>query len=230
MPIDALLFDMDGVLVDTEPLHEEATRRILQHYSLPVPDGLFDRFRGRPDRTLFAERLDASRDSAADVPTLVREKAEIYDALIDDLTPRPGIPDLLRFLSERSIPRACVTSATRTDQRAVFEQCGFDARFDAVVTADDVERGKPHPEPYRRGAGLLDVNPNRCCVVEDSPYGIRAAVDAGCTAVGVPTSFAAAELRDAGATFVADTSSALQQWLADRLRDPSQPPIDRGRH
>mgnify|MGYP006271718777 CR=1 FL=1 len=217
MPIDALLFDMDGVLVDTEPLHEDATRDILQRYALSVPDDLFDRFRGRPDRDLFAERLEEAAEADVDVPTLVREKAEVYETLLDNLAPRPGIPDLLRFLGDRSVPKACVTSATRTDQRAVFDRCGFDSLFDAVVTADDVERGKPHPEPYRRGAGHLGVDPDRCCVVEDSPYGIRAALEAQCIAVGIPTSYPEATLRDAGASFVTGDTPALQRWLSDRL-------------
>jgi len=217
MAIDALLFDMDGVLVDTEPLHEDAARRVLRKHDLAIPDDLFDRFRGRPDRVLFAERLSESPSVTLEVPALIREKAAIYERLIDDLQPRAGIPELLRFLAARSVPRACVTSATRADQRAVFDRCGFDSAFDAVVTADDVERPKPDPEPYRRGARLLDVDPERCCVVEDSPYGIRAAVSAGCTAVGVPTSYPADGLRDAGASFVTADTPALRDWIARRL-------------
>lgn len=217
MVIDALLFDMDGVLVDTEPLHEDAARQVLRKYDLAVPDDLFDRFRGRPDRVLFAERLSESPAADLEVAALIREKAEIYEGLIDDLRPRSGIPELLQFLADRAVPRACVTSATRADQRAVFDRCGFDAAFDAVVTADDVERPKPDPEPYRRGARRIGIDPERCCVVEDSPYGIRAAVGAGCTAVGVPTSYPADGLRDAGASFVTADTPTLREWIARRL-------------
>ena len=214
---DALLFDMDGVLVDTEPLHERAARQVLQAYDLAVPDGLFDRYRGRPDRVLFADRLEDASRSDLSVTALVGEKESAYAQMANRIRPLPGIIGLLDVLRERSLPLACVTSATRADQEVVFATCGFAPYFDAVVTADDVTAPKPAAEPYQRAVDALGVASERCCVIEDAPSGIQSARNAGCTAVGVPTSTDAAMLENAGAAFVADDAAALRTWLMERL-------------
>jgi len=223
MPFNALLFDMDGVLVDSEPLHEAAARQVLQAHDLPEPEGLFDDFRGQPDRVLFADRVEATGRTDLDVPALVRQKEAVYAEHAGSVEPLPGVVDLLQALRRRSLPLACVTSATRADQQAVFDACGFDPYFDAVVTADDVTDPKPAPEPYRRGAEQLNMDPAACCVIEDAPHGLRAGQAAGCTVVGVPTSFAASVLEAAGAALVTADMDVLRAWLEERLApDPRE--------
>jgi HAD superfamily hydrolase (TIGR01509 family) len=215
MRFAAVLFDMDGVLVDSEPLHEEAARQVLRAHEIPVPEGIFDRFRGRPDRTLFAARLQETGRTDLAVDALVAEKAEVYARRSDRIEPLPGVVGLLEMLTERGCPLACVTSATRADQEAVFAACGFAPYFRAVVTADDVTAPKPDPEPYEQGAAALDVSPADCLVVEDAPHGLRAGQSAGCTTAGLATTFDVATLQDAGPAFVAESVTELRAWLVE---------------
>jgi HAD superfamily hydrolase (TIGR01509 family) len=213
MTFDAVLFDLDGVLVDSEPLHEEAARTVLRRHDVPVPADLFVRFRGRPDRVLFSHVVEAEGRDDLEVADLIGEKEAAYRSMGDRMRPVAGATDLLERLAQAGVARACVTSATRADQQAVFDALGLQPHFAAVVTADDVDRPKPDPEPYRRGAKALGIDPAACAVVEDSPHGLRAARQAGCTGIGLTTSTDAAALQDAGAAYVADRHDAVARWL-----------------
>lgn len=215
MPFRAVLFDLDGVLVCSEPMHEEAAVRVLEAHALPCPDDLFDRMRGRPDRDQFAYVLEHADAPDVTVETLLREKEVIYADLVAGIEPVTGLFAFLEHLINRSVPRACVTSATRADQQAVFSALGAAPYFDAVITADDVTHGKPDPEPYRSGAAALGIDPADSLVLEDAPHGIDAATAAGCTPVGFTTTYPADALRSAGAVHTVATHSELMTWLED---------------
>ena len=97
------------------------------------------------------------------------------------------------------MPRAVATSATRRDAVRLIDAVGLTDVFDTIVTADDVDRGKPHPEVYLKAADALGVLPDRCLVFEDAVVGVQAARAAGMRAIGVTTSYTASELIEAGA-------------------------------
>jgi beta-phosphoglucomutase-like phosphatase (HAD superfamily) len=108
---------------------------------------------------------------------------------------------------------ALTTSATRRDQEQIFQRFNLGRWFDAVVTAEDIRRAKPDPEPYLKTAAKVGLDPSLCLVVEDSTHGIRAAKRAGCWAVGLTTAFTAEELRRAGADAVVDSFAELAALL-----------------
>ena len=115
-------------------------------------------------------------------------------------------------------PTALATSAVRRNQELAFERFDLMPFFEAVVVAEDLTHHKPHPEPYLTAAAGLAQPPERCLVLEDSVNGIRSARAAGCTAVGITTSFSAEALREAGAHHVADSFAALAALFGSQPR------------
>lgn len=199
---DAALFDLDGVLVDSTPSVERVWREWADLHSLDVADILAVAHGRRTAETisLVAPHLDA----AAEAKRL--ETREIEDTAA--VLPIEGAAALLETLpSERW---AVVTSGTRALAHARLRACGLPIP-QTFVGAEDVQRGKPDPECYLRGARLLGVRPDRCVVVEDAPSGVAAGRAAGATVIAVTTTHRAPELSDANA--VAETVGSLQVRL-----------------
>ena len=199
---DAVLFDLDGVLVDSTPSVERVWREWADSHSLDVADILAVAHGRRTAETisLVAPHLDA----AAEAKRL--ETREIEDTAA--VLPLEGAAALLETLpSERW---AVVTSGTRALAHARLRACGLPIP-QTFVGAEDVQRGKPDPECYLRGARLLGVRPDRCVVVEDAPSGVAAGRAAGATVIAVTTTHHAPELSDANA--VAETVGSLQVRL-----------------
>jgi HAD superfamily hydrolase (TIGR01509 family) len=196
----AVLWDMDGTLVDTEPYWIAAERRLVAEYG-----------RDWPDHHAHAMVGFDLRDSAAymiehgGIDDLSPE--EIIDRLLDDVIAsvrqripwRPGARELLAALVADGVPCGLVTMSWRRFVEPILDALPIGS-FSVVVCGDDVDRGKPDPEPYRRAAQLLGVDPIDCMAIEDSPTGVASAVAAGCVTVGVPN---VADLSDTrGATIV----------------------------
>lgn len=196
------MFDLDGVLVDSTPSVERVWREWADLHSLDVADILAVAHGRRTAETisLVAPHLDA----AAEAKRL--ETREIEDTAA--VLPIEGAAALLETLpSERW---AVVTSGTRALAHARLRACGLPIP-QTFVGAEDVQRGKPDPECYLRGARLLGVRPDRCVVVEDAPSGIAAGRAAGATVIAVTTTHPAPELSDANA--VTETVGNLQARL-----------------
>ncbi|CAN5136218.1 HAD family phosphatase [soil metagenome] len=181
----AVLWDMDGTLVDTEPYWLGAETRLVEAWGgvWSHDDGL----------QLVGSSLDGSarvfQSRGVDLTT-----DEIVQLLTDDVLSqietavpwRPGARELLLELRERSIPTALVTMSIRRMAERVVGALGF-VGFDIVVAGDDVEHGKPDPESYLRAAAALGVDPTDCVAIEDSEFGIAAAVASGAVSIAVPT-------------------------------------------
>ena len=212
----AILFDLDGVLILSESIHDEAREAVLDHYGIRVSDEEQALFRGQTTEAVFehiARDYAGGRVSAEEMITLKRRL--YYERAESGLAAVPGALDFVRRLADMDVRLAVVTSATRKSQGFAFRRFGLAPYFGAVVTADDVTRGKPDPEPYRLGAERLGLAPERCLVVEDAVSGIRAAKGAGCTAAGLTTSFSAPELLEAGADVAVDDFDELARFLAE---------------
>ncbi|MEX0747938.1 MAG: HAD family phosphatase, partial [Rhodothermales bacterium] len=139
---------------------------------------------------------------------LIEAKEQAYRALLIHLELIPGA---LSFIQRayRVFKLALTTSSVRQDQRIAFDRFDLDQYFEAIVTAEDIKRSKPHPEPYLITAGRLGVDSGRCLVVEDSLNGVRSGVAAGCVVAGMTTSFDEVKLSSAGAHFTVDTFEEL---------------------
>nr|WP_277628018.1 HAD family phosphatase [Arsenicicoccus dermatophilus] len=196
-PAAGLLLDLDGTLVDSEPIHREGYRRVFACRGWPCSDADLAIFTGRRADDVF--RTTPGPWDGLDPQALFEE---LVAALPTDLAPEPlaGAADLLDEADRLGIPCALVTSAGRAWAEPALAALGGLERFAAVVTRDDVERGKPSPDCYQLGAHRLGVDPARCVAVEDAPAGVRAAVAAGVgRVVAVPSTHAPELLREAGA-------------------------------
>jgi HAD superfamily hydrolase (TIGR01509 family) len=184
----AVLFDMDGLLIDSEPLWLASERSVMARLAPGSAWTESDQaalLGGSLNRTVRYLLAHATRPVP---PEVVAEwlMAGISDQVRRDGVPlRPGARELLASVEAAGLPRALVTSSERRFMETVLARTGM--RFDVLVCADDVSATKPDPEPYLLAAKLLDVNPARCFALEDSPNGVASARAAGCRVIAVPS-------------------------------------------
>lgn len=195
----AVIFDMDGVLLDSGAHHRDAWRQLLADLGLePAPD-FWRRTIGRPAEEAVAHLLERPVPPA-EAAALARRKREHYARLAArGMLPVPGAPSFVGVLAAGGVPRAVATSASRHDVEMLLTAIGVRQHFEVVVTADDVRWGKPNPEVYLRAATGLGLPPKGCLVFEDSVVGVHAARNAGMRVIGVTTAHSARELLAAGA-------------------------------
>jgi HAD superfamily hydrolase (TIGR01509 family) len=206
----AVIFDMDGVIIDSEPLHEKAQQIVFARHGLDVPVRAYSEFKGQTEDVVFDLVVRQWGNGSHDPGVLAAEKHTIYASLIEEMKLMDGSLDFIRFLTDRGYPLALTTSATRVSQERVFDRFGLTSYFDIVVTAEDVRRSKPDPEPYVVTASRMNRDPAQCLVIEDSLNGVRSARGAGCLVAAITTSFAADDLRSAGAHMVHETFAELR--------------------
>lgn len=202
MLVNAILFDMDGVLTDSEPVINEAAIRGLRERGIdPRPED-FEPFVGMGEDRYIGGVAEAY--GLPYTPDMKRRVYEIYlDILPHRLTPFPGVHDLLDALTDAGFRLALASSADRIKVTANLEAIGVPRqRFGAIIAAEDVERRKPAPDIYLEAARRLAVPASECCVVEDALSGIEAAKSAGMRCIAVSTSFPEQRLLQAGADIV----------------------------
>ena len=185
--IEAVLFDMDGLMFDTERLWTEAWIAAAEAEGLPVDLGLVAAMRGcnrAGCRQVCLERLGPDFD----FDDYQAKARVVMDRLVDErgLPKKPGLVQLLEELERRQMPAVVCTSTRRATTEGYLKRAGVERFFRGLVCGDDVQRGKPDPEVFLKGAALAGRAPERCMVLEDSPNGIRAGAAAGCKAVMVP--------------------------------------------
>lgn len=183
----AVVFDLDGLLIDSEGLFADAARRILARRGARLDPAFFATMMGTPGR----DALPRFRDRYAIVEPLdvlaAEYKAEFTAALAGARAPlMPGAMHLIERLDDRGIPKAIATSSSLEYVDAIFGPHGLLDRFAFVLTCDDVTHGKPNPEVYALAAKRLGLPPAEVVVLEDSINGLRAAKAAGCRCVVVP--------------------------------------------
>ncbi len=187
----AVLWDMDGTIVDTEPYWMSAETALVESFggtwSHRDALGLVGQGLWHSARVLQARGLDLSENEIID-----RLTRRVRGQVADEIPWRPGARELLTELREHGVPTGLVTMSLRLLAEHVVASLGFEA-FDVVVAGDDVAHSKPHPEPYLRGAALLGVDPRSCMAIEDSAPGAASAVAAGAVTIGVPLHIPLAE-------------------------------------
>ena len=184
--IVAVIFDLDGLLVDSEPVQYAAWDAFVARYDRVLTDDL--------KRRMYGTRLTDSAEMVARelaLPITARQVAAERDAIFFDMIPgniraKPGALELIDTLRSGSIPIALATSGHAEYVERATASAGIPRQFAVEVTGDQVERGKPHPETYLVAARLLGVQPEQALALEDSPQGVSAAVAAGMVCFAVP--------------------------------------------
>lgn len=224
MALRAVIFDFDGVLVNSEPLHFRTLREILLPEGISIDqDEYIHHYLAYDDRgaiRIALERHGIPYD-ADRVDRIAERKAAIFDAELADVPFFPGVRELLGGLAAE-MPVAIASGALHAEIEAILEAGGLLPVFAAIVGADDVSRGKPHPEPYLTALARLEplapgLRPEECLVFEDSMPGIAAARAAGMTVVGVTNSYPATRLTAAHrvvSTLEGLGASALRAFVA----------------
>lgn len=223
--LDAVIFDFDGVLVDSEPFHLMALNAVLEPLSLAFSQAEYkEHYLGFDDRGAFLHRFQQAHQPLAQdrLRELVDGKADAFAVVIHSrgIQPFPGAVELLAALKAEGVPLALCTGATHRDVSAILHKVrGLDV-FDTVVTADEVAASKPDPTCYRlaleklwRAHPARMIQPARALAIEDSPWGIEAAKGAGLRVLAVQTSYGAPRLHKADFT-----TPALAGMTPERLR------------
>ncbi|MFO7633861.1 MAG: HAD family phosphatase [Caldilinea sp.] len=216
LPIQAIVFDLDGVIIDSEALHNEAVAAAVAKRGFIVPDALFDKFMGIPDAVLLDHINRHYLNGRWDVAELLAEKQAAYLGIADQSRAIPGAVEFIHTARPHFQAFALATSALKTNQQLAFDQLDLHRFFDAVVTADDVTRTKPDPQPYQLAVERIGLRADECVVIEDSLNGVRAGKDAGCTVIGLTTTYPAGELSAAGADQVCASYDEIAVLLLGR--------------
>ncbi len=185
--IEAVLFDMDGLMFDTERMYQKAWLQAGRQMGVPMEPEIVDRLRGRNRegcarvcREAFGEDFDFDAMRTACRALMARWIEE------DGLPVKPGLYELLAELERRGIPAVLATSTTRDSAWGHLQRAKVDRYFLGAVCGDEVNHSKPDPEVFLKAAALAGRDPARCMVLEDSPAGVRAGAAAGCFTVMVP--------------------------------------------
>jgi HAD superfamily hydrolase (TIGR01509 family) len=189
--IRAGIFDMDGVLLDSEPLHHRAINELLQEEGVaPLSMIEYSRYLGTTDAYTWGDLVARRRLRHAPGHYLDRFDGAITDLYERYSAPAPGSVELLELLQAAGVPLAVASSSRRTWIETCLARLGVRRFFQAVVSGDMVRRGKPDPEIYLLAAQQLSVSPEQCFAIEDSPQGITAAITAGMFTVAVDSTYA----------------------------------------
>jgi beta-phosphoglucomutase family hydrolase len=182
----AVIFDLDGVLVDSEPNYLASERELLAEYGIDFTEDMKVPYIGMSTWEMLS-RLAAEHGLSTPVPELVERKNGIYRRLADAHTPvNEPMRRLAELLREADHPLAVASGSSPEALSVVLAATGLVEYFDAIVSAEEVERGKPQPDVFLAAAARLGVRPADCFVIEDSAYGVLAAHRAGMRSVAIP--------------------------------------------
>ena len=186
-PVRGVLFDVDGVILDTECLYSRFWMEACHFYGFPMTKEQSLQMRSL-NKTAGQEKFHALFGPTADYAVIRQKRIELMDAFVakEGVAPKPGIYILLDALEQRGIPCAITSSSPRQRLECYLTPLNLYHRFAKVVTGYDVPHGKPEPDIYLRGAAELGLAPETCLALEDSPAGILSAYRAGCLPVLIP--------------------------------------------
>ena len=184
--IQTVIFDMDGVIVDTEPVHHFAYYQHFNELSIEVSDEMYRSFTGNSTRNIF-QKLKAQFDLQEDVEDLILRKRSLFNEAFDlkeDLYLIDGVEELIKDLHANGIQLIVASSASNVTINRVFTRFNLHQYFTHIVSGEDFPKSKPHPAIFEHAASLSVAPKENCIVIEDSTNGIQASVSAGIFCVG----------------------------------------------
>lgn len=203
---------MDGVLIDSEPLHKRAKELAFAEAGIVLPDSLYDKQKGRPDLVAIPALLAESGIGADRIAELLHRKHQVFEKIEHEMKVVPGSAEFVLWAKPR-YRIALATSATQRNREAALKLLGIGNPFDAVVDSGRQHRPKPDPEVFQIAMRDLGMAPGECWIVEDSMNGLKAAKSAGGYAVALTTTFDSETLRNAGADTVVNSFAELRATL-----------------
>lgn len=198
MKHEAILLDMNGVLVNDEHLHESAFRQVLEQQGQTLsPEEYKDYFAGRTDKEGFEAYLSAKGVTDGLEPLMKAKSAQYQQLAGQGAEGYEGVKEFVEQAALQGLKLAVVTSSIKSEATSLLEGLGIAPFLTATVTAEDISEGKPSPEGYLKAAEQLGVEPSKCLVIEDAPSGIMAAKKAGMECIAVATTHNPDELSNA---------------------------------
>ncbi|MHC0067061.1 HAD family hydrolase [Nostoc sp. UIC 10890] len=207
----AILFDLDGTIVNTDPIHYLAWQEMLLNYSIEIDETFYKtRISGGLNPEIVKDILPQL--SAAEGQKFADEKEELFRKLAPNLKPLNGFSELITWTDTHQLKRALVTNAPRLNAEFMLEVLGIKEAFHTVVLADDCIAGKPDPAPYQVALNKLGITAEEAIALEDSPSGIRSAVSADIRTIGIASTHNPQVLQEIGAFMAIPDFTDLQLW------------------
>lgn len=195
--IKAVLFDMNGIIIDDEHIHELAFKKTLEPYGIALShENYLECCAGKTDKAGY-ESISEKFSKTLPTHSLLKQKSEKYLELFPaNKKDYPGVIDLIGQLAKK-YRLALTSSSSRAEVELITQAFGIKRHFEFLVTGDDVKKGKPDPEPYLLTAQYMKLPTSECVVIEDSKSGVISAKTAGCKCIGVTTTHSETDLMQA---------------------------------
>jgi beta-phosphoglucomutase len=214
--VHAVVFDFDGVLADSEPLHLRAFQEVLSGLGVTLSrEEYYARYLGFDDEGAFEAIAETYgwHLNETQLAALVEEKATVFDAMLAESDVLyPGAIECVSRLAD-AFPLGIASGALKHEIVAVLERYDLAHRFRFIVAAGDTPQSKPAPDPYRRAAALHGIAPESCIAIEDSRWGIESAKGAGLTCVGITNTYAASDLEDVADAVIGSLAEFTPEFI-----------------
>lgn len=209
--LSAILFDLDGTVVDSDPIHYQVWEEILKGFDITIDDKFYKtRISGKINPEIVKDILPQLTPDQGE--KLAAAKEVIFRQLAENLQPLAGFAELIAWTQKHGLKRGLVTNAPRLNADFMLDTLGIREVFHTIVLAHDCVAGKPSPIPYQVALQNLGITPDEAIALEDSPSGIRAAVAAGITTVGITTTHTAPALKELSTFIQIPDFTDLQLW------------------
>ncbi len=217
MNIQAIIFDMNGIIIDDEHIHEGAFKETVKPFGI-ILDHLsyLECCAGKTDKAGY-ESIAIKYKQTLPIDELLKQKASQYLQLFPKLKKTySGIIECINELS-KLYDIALTSSSNKTEVELITKEFNIYDKFKVIITGDDVIKGKPDPEPYLKTCKLLSIEPTNSIVIEDSSSGIKSAISAGCKCIGVTTTHTTEQLLSSNPTIIVNNFEQINQSLIRSL-------------
>ena len=202
---------LDGVIIDSEPLHEEAFRQTSLHLGRDLTQEEVASLKGTVEEIGAAKLLEYNPAATLSVPQVMEYHNNLFKAMFDQMMLIPGSRKFIQKAHKKGFKLGLTTSALQENQQRIFEMFNLSPFFSTIITGQDIINGKPHPEPYLNTAEKLGVAPANALVIEDSVNDVRSGKAAGCWVIAITTSFPRERLTELQADYVVDSFAELER-------------------
>jgi beta-phosphoglucomutase len=182
--IKAVIFDLDGVIVDSEDAHIESEKRAFAKYGVNISAAELHKYAGATAKAMFTELINKYRLKTTFQQMIKIKEEALYRLLDEDAEPMEGAIGLIDRLKEANVKLAIASSSNKKWIEYILKKLGMTSLFDRVIGAEDAAHSKPDPEIYSKATRALGLRPDECVVIEDAELGVEAAIRAGIKAVG----------------------------------------------